>query len=662
MAEVRKTIGSHPSRDYSTITLWGADLNDVGIYSVGDDAIGECYNDTVFYESATFGPSNLNSATLTVAVGERHGGTDSIGARISGYNVDSNYGLSIVTDYIFTVEWLIIGNIGSGNESYGIHADVNGDCNLYNLIINYVGGVFFSNSSYGVYAIANGAYTTATINILDCVVYSIHAYDSAHGIRAGSWWSNSCNVNNCTVFAVGAGTVYIDGTAHGYSLVDHTLANYRNLISLINFNNTNAGAVYNYCFSPSTFSNATVGYNMSSDATASGTGSIINQENLPSSQVRMTYDGWLKYGSSAINAGIDLGTSPTNVNIDITGYDRNSGGVDWDMGAHEYVLSEYIGLFIKGYGALNDSVDLYIKGYISESIPLYVYGYGIPTDDIDLYIQGHIVDIGNIDLYTSGYTGDLYKTIFLYTYGLASADNSYVPLTTYGVSTEGASGFSGNIPLIIYDSQTSNQDIILFIKNLQTEVPHNEDLNLFVAGDYSSAVGNIPLYVCQEGVYGDFSLFVKGTGTYIGANVDNDSLPLYIYRPNMSSIIPLILCNSVQADNSYIPLYVNAILGTPTENIDLVIPNVHIVDNSYTTLYMLGTVSSTDNIVLSIPNVHANINDNIPLFISHRGALDNSYITMYIAGAYLDNANLDLVMPNVLAELNGSSILYVHGY
>lgn len=41
-ATVTKTIGTS-SRDYSTITLWEADLDDTGIYSSGDDAVGEMY-------------------------------------------------------------------------------------------------------------------------------------------------------------------------------------------------------------------------------------------------------------------------------------------------------------------------------------------------------------------------------------------------------------------------------------------------------------------------------------------------------------------------------------------------------------------------------------------------------------------------------------------
>ena len=664
MAEVRKTIGSHPSREYSVITLWEADLDNTEVYSVGDDAVGECYNDSTFNEAVNIDGGSilgLNSITLTVADGEKHNGTNLIGVQINGYDTGASVLLNLSSSVPTTVEWLIVRDLDGPEYRYGIIVDVSVDVNLRNLIVCNIGGVDQTHDAYGIYGVINNYSSTATLNILNCIVYSIYSSHHATGIYAGSWWSNVCNVYNCTVFAIGAGTVYEDGYAYGYELVDHTEAHYNNLISLIGFTNIN-DATYNYCFNPSSFSNATVGYNMSSDATASGIGSLINQENVSDDQVRMTYHGLLKDGSSAINAGVDLEISPTNVNIDITQYDRNAGGDVWDMGAHEYVLSGYIGLYIEGYGLINDSIDLFIKGNIAAELPLYVYGYGVLTDNIDLCVSGHESNNSNIDLYTSGYLGDIDKNIFLYTEGYAYSDNSYINLFTYGVTTEGASGISGSIPLIVYDSGTVNLNITLFIQNLQTEVPYTEDLNLFIGGGYATFTGNIPLYVCQEGVYGDFTLFVRGEGTYIGCSVDNDSLPLYIYRPNISTIVPLFLCNTTQESNSYVPLYMSAILGTLTADLNLSIPNVHIADNSYVELYMLGTVSSTGNVDLVIPNTHATINDNIPLFISHRGALDNLYMSLYSFGAYLDNASLDLVMPDILAELNDNTILYVHGY
>ena len=45
----------------------------------------------------------------------------------------------------------------------------------------------------------------------------------------------------------------------------------------------------------------------------------------------------LKAGADAIDAGTDLGTTPTGVNYDIDGRDRDAEGDVWDIGADEYV-------------------------------------------------------------------------------------------------------------------------------------------------------------------------------------------------------------------------------------------------------------------------------------------------------------------------------------
>ena len=47
-------------------------------------------------------------------------------------------------------------------------------------------------------------------------------------------------------------------------------------------------------------------------------------------------DYHLKITASAANAGTDLGTSPTGVNLDIDGRDRDALNDTWDIGADEY--------------------------------------------------------------------------------------------------------------------------------------------------------------------------------------------------------------------------------------------------------------------------------------------------------------------------------------
>ncbi len=90
MATLTKTIGT-TSRDYSTIQAWEDDLddgtnaaNDATAYSSGDDAIGECFNDSAFDESVLInggGTVELSTIILTVASGEEHDGTAGTGVR-----------------------------------------------------------------------------------------------------------------------------------------------------------------------------------------------------------------------------------------------------------------------------------------------------------------------------------------------------------------------------------------------------------------------------------------------------------------------------------------------------------------------------------------------------------------------------------------------------
>jgi len=81
--------------------------------------------------------------------------------------------------------------------------------------------------------------------------------------------------------------------------------------------------------------------NLSSDTSASGTGSLTSK--AASNQFVSTTGGsedlHLKAGADAIDAGTDLGTTPTNVNYDIDNRDRDALGDTWDIGSDEYVAA-----------------------------------------------------------------------------------------------------------------------------------------------------------------------------------------------------------------------------------------------------------------------------------------------------------------------------------
>ena len=110
MATITKSIGTS-SRDYSTITAWEADLDNTGIYTSGDDAVGECYNDSAFSGAVTVDGGStvgLGSVTLSVANTERHDGSAGSGSVTSGLIFFSN------NARVYTVEWLEIKDTTGG--------------------------------------------------------------------------------------------------------------------------------------------------------------------------------------------------------------------------------------------------------------------------------------------------------------------------------------------------------------------------------------------------------------------------------------------------------------------------------------------------------------------------------------------------------------------
>ena len=85
-------------------------------------------------------------------------------------------------------------------------------------------------------------------------------------------------------------------------------------------------------------------YNLTSDdtgddSTSDNTGALINKVSSDQfvSIVSGSEDLHLKSGSDAIGAGVDLGTTPTGVEVDIDGRDRDAEGDTWSIGADQFV-------------------------------------------------------------------------------------------------------------------------------------------------------------------------------------------------------------------------------------------------------------------------------------------------------------------------------------
>ena len=347
MATVTKSIGTS-SRDYSTITAWEADLDDTNIYTSGDDAVGECYNDSVFDEDISLDGGHtvgLTSITLTVAATERHDGTAGSGARIvySGTSTGNIVNLGLVNNpRPFKLFWLEVDNNANTNPYFCI--DQSGrSVEIANCIVHginkssssNVGGISFDGSSGGSESVRNNF-------IYDCQKTGSTTGGSAMGILLQGNSFNYQALNN---------TVYnIASTHDSYGIYmfrdNHVSKVVKNCIAI----DTSAGSVV-YDFYPSTITTNSVEYNLSSDSTAFGTGSLTGKTaaNQFVSTVSGSEDLHLKSGADAIGAGVDLATS----SLDINGSDRNAlAATVWDIGAHQFASTASIGSTGRDYSTI----------------------------------------------------------------------------------------------------------------------------------------------------------------------------------------------------------------------------------------------------------------------------------------------------------------------
>lgn len=341
MATVTKTIGTS-SRDYSTITSWEADLDDFMTYGMGDDAVGEIYNDSVFDENFTINGGSsvgLNSITLTVPDGQRHDGTAGTGViiRYTGSNFSV---IEADTTVDLTIEWLSIdqGSSGSGNRC-GVYlkSGVRFGAHMRNMIIHDSTG----NSSHTYGFIQEQTPTTNNSNhdysILNNIIYNLSGpTNKVSSAYHGADDTGPQQILNNTIYNIGTSS-HTSSTygIHGYSYYAKVK---NNIVTDV------LGSSSNDYFTHRTGSNVEGATNLSSDSTADafgGTGHLENKTaaNQFVSTTSGSEDLHLKATADAVDAGTDLGTSPTNVNIDIDGRDRDSEGDVWDMGADQYVAS-----------------------------------------------------------------------------------------------------------------------------------------------------------------------------------------------------------------------------------------------------------------------------------------------------------------------------------
>ena len=316
MATVTYSIGTS-GRDYSTVTAWEADLDNGALYSPGDDAVGEMHNDSAFDETIDInggGTIGLTSRTLTVAVADRHDGTAGSGVRFV-YTSGGDVLLDGVASFDTLLEWIEFDFNGQDmrrcvrdNQKVQrciFHDAAGNRGNPVQALTKATGDAFWTNNIvYDMLNVGNGG--------------SAGLYENASSADV-QIYNNTVHNITCT------GT----GNGRGIDTRDQSNENIRNNICT----SCDVG------FDRSSPSNATMDYNATDDTSAAGANSLnsIVVANQYVSTVGGSEDLHLKTGADAIDEGVDLGTTPTGVEVDINGRDRDANADTWDIGAHEFV-------------------------------------------------------------------------------------------------------------------------------------------------------------------------------------------------------------------------------------------------------------------------------------------------------------------------------------
>jgi hypothetical protein len=323
-------------RFYSSIVNWEAGLDDSDVYASSDDAVGECHNDSVFAETVNInggGTVGLASIKLSVHSGSRHDGTAGTGARMVPAGAVAD-GIATISVSNCTIEWLeISAALATSGGKYGVSILSGATTAVYvrNNIIHDI------TASGAISAGVNISSTGTSRYVLNNFIYNVESSSATSlavkGIRAGTSGSGAdifCNtIFNITTTA---------GAANGIDVGDSSVLVKDNIVLSV------SGTTQSDCFYTTATASASSDYNLSDDATAWGSNSVTSADgataaNTITNTTSGSEDLHLKSGSYALQAGTDLGTTPTGVEIDIDGRNRDTEGDAWDIGADQTVAT-----------------------------------------------------------------------------------------------------------------------------------------------------------------------------------------------------------------------------------------------------------------------------------------------------------------------------------
>jgi len=332
MAVVTKSIGT-TARDYSTVTAWhAASYGATG----SDDAIGQCYPDSKFTsdEGLEFTDDTPLTITLEAAPGYAHNGTQGTGVEIEADGNGSGHFWRLNTSHadVFALRGIEID--GAGYTDYDSCVEIVRTGSIHRMLCHD------TTDNTTIVGIRAGSAN----DINNCIIYDITGTTSSTARGIYDSISSVSSITNCTVYNI----QNTNTAANANGIAVATPAGTEIVINNIACTTSTGGSCY-------AVGASAISYCLSSDATASGTGSLTNK--TAANQFISTTGGsenlLLKAGADAINAGTDLGTTYTGCNIDIVGRDRDALGDVWDMGANELVAVAAGGVsYVVGGGIL----------------------------------------------------------------------------------------------------------------------------------------------------------------------------------------------------------------------------------------------------------------------------------------------------------------------
>jgi hypothetical protein len=216
----------------------------------------------------------------------------------------------------------------------------------------------------------------------------------------------------------------------------------------------------------------------------------------------------------------------------------------------------------------------------------------------------------------------------------------------------------------MYNDTDKTRGVTLYVHNTQPHIDFFGSKTLYVNGSGSILNGNISLFTESEGETDDIPLYVKGAGLWPGYVTANDTITLFINRPDYSIGINL-FCKAIDNPvNSYTSLIINGGYLV-NDNITLSVPDVVAAKpDTYIPLSIEGTSLATDSITLAIPDVEAlttDINTYMTLFIQS-GIYPNENVDLFIEGINGYSDNITLVVPFVEDSVNQDIQLFVSGW